>query len=174
MPGPKPTRRPYTDQQLRDAVHNSLSVRSVCLLITGNDGGSARRDVLWRIESLGVNTSHFLGQSHFKGRPTGLGVPLDTLLVRGTERRHVKQRLFTAALKEKKCESCDITDWQGQPAPLELDHINGDACDNRIENLRILCANCHAQTSTYKGKNKGKSTRRRSPTVEASGSKSER
>ena len=48
---------------------------------------------------------------------------------------------------------CGITEWNGQPTPTELDHINGVRTDNRLENLRILCPNCHAQTKTYRGKN---------------------
>lgn len=54
-----------------------------------------------------------------------------------------------------KCESCCLTSWQGNKIPLELDHINGQAIDNSISNLRLLCPNCHAQTPTFKAKNKG-------------------
>ena len=59
-------------------------------------------------------------------------------------------------MKEHKCESCGISEWLGKPLSLELDYINGDRYDNRLQNLRILCPNCHAQTDTYRGKNKGK------------------
>jgi Zn finger protein HypA/HybF involved in hydrogenase expression len=54
---------------------------------------------------------------------------------------------------EYKCSQCSISEWNGIDITLEIDHINGDNSDNRIENLRYLCPNCHSQTATYKGKN---------------------
>lgn len=54
------------------------------------------------------------------------------------------------------CQVCLNTEWQQLPIPLELDHLDGDPENNRKENLRLICPNCHAQTATYKGKNKGK------------------
>lgn len=55
-------------------------------------------------------------------------------------------------------ERCGISEWNGVPAPLQLDHVNGDRRDNRLENLRILCPNCHAQTDTWCGRNMGRHT----------------
>ena len=53
------------------------------------------------------------------------------------------------------CEVCGITEWRGQPAPLELDHCDGNPLNNQLDNVRLICPNCHAQTATYKGKNMG-------------------
>lgn len=54
-----------------------------------------------------------------------------------------------------KCMVCDLTEWMGQPIPLEVDHIDGNAGNNFPANLRNICPNCHAQTPTHKAKNKG-------------------
>ena len=62
------------------------------------------------------------------------------------------KKLFKDGLKEKKCECCGLTEWLGQEIPLELHHINGDHFDNHLENLKILCPNCHAFTANYSGK----------------------
>ena len=68
----------------------------------------------------------------------------------------LKKRLIDAKLLEYRCSKCGITEWQGEPLTLQLDHINGNHTDNRIENLRLLCPNCHSQTHTYAGKSASK------------------
>lgn len=62
-------------------------------------------------------------------------------------------RLISEGVKEHKCENCGIETWMENPISLELDHIDGNRTNHRLENLRILCPNCHSQTSTYRGKN---------------------
>ncbi len=69
---------------------------------------------------------------------------------------NLRKRLIAEGLKEARCEICKLDEWLGRPIPLQLDHINGDRTDNRLENLRLLCPNCHAQTDTYCGKNIGR------------------
>lgn len=66
----------------------------------------------------------------------------------------LRKRLIAEGFKEEKCEICSLSEWMGGKIPLDLDHINGISNDNRIENLRIICKNCHGQTPTYGGKNK--------------------
>jgi hypothetical protein len=82
-------------------------------------------------------------------------MPLEALLVVGrkTNRGHLKRRLLRAGLKENRCEQCGIAEWRGEPLSMQLHHINGDGTDNRLENLRLLCANCHSQTDTFGGRN---------------------
>lgn len=72
-------------------------------------------------------------------------------------RGHLKKRLYSEGLKEKKCELCGQDEiWNGGKMSLILDHINGIWNDNRIENLRIVCPNCNATLDTHCGKQKGK------------------
>ena len=62
---------------------------------------------------------------------------------------------------ESKCNNCGISEWLGVPISLELDHINGIGYDHRLENLRMLCPNCHSQTDTYCGRNTAKAKEKR-------------
>jgi hypothetical protein len=68
----------------------------------------------------------------------------------------LKQRLYKANLKKNQCEICGISEWNNLPIECHLDHIDGCNTNNTIENLRLLCPNCHSLTPTYCGKNKGK------------------
>jgi Zn finger protein HypA/HybF involved in hydrogenase expression len=75
--------------------------------------------------------------------------------------RNLKKKILQYELIEYKCSGCDLEDeWNGKPLNLQIDHINGISNDNRIENLRFLCPNCHSQTETYAGKNKTKKLRK--------------
>ena len=66
----------------------------------------------------------------------------------------VKNRIILNQLLDYRCSCCGIDEWQGRTIVLDLDHVNGNNRDNRLENLRFLCPNCHSQTDTYKGRNK--------------------
>lgn len=69
--------------------------------------------------------------------------------------RDIIKRVMLSLGVEHKCQICGITEWQGKPLPMILDHINGRADNNMPDNLRLICSNCDSQTDHYKGKNKG-------------------
>lgn len=81
-------------------------------------------------------------------------IPIEALLVAGPHRQrgHIKARLLREGLKANRCEICGLDEWRGRPLSLELHHVNGDGNDNRLENLRLLCGNCHSQTDNWGGR----------------------
>lgn len=79
----------------------------------------------------------------------------DILVENSSYQSHkLKNRLIKEGLKEHKCENCNNTEWLGQPIPIELHHIDGDDSNNLLENLQLLCPNCHSLTETFRAKNK--------------------
>lgn len=97
------------------------------------------------------------GKGTFKPKSDGVGkLPLNEIL-NGLHPQYqtfkLKQRLFAEGLKENRCEHCGIFEWNGKHIACELDHIDGDRTNHKLENLRILCPNCHSQTDTFRAKN---------------------
>jgi DNA-binding CsgD family transcriptional regulator len=81
--------------------------------------------------------------------------PLSELLVADTYRGryNLELRLLREGVKENRCERCGVAEWRGKPLTLALHHVNGKRNDNRLENLQLLCPNCHSQTNNYAGRN---------------------
>lgn len=79
-------------------------------------------------------------------------MPIERLLAAPRSRTHLKKRLFAEGLKENRCEECGLTEWLGRPLSMALHHVNGDGRDNRLENLQLLCPNCHSQTENFSGR----------------------
>lgn len=147
----------YTIKELKIAVTNSLSIAS-CLRKLGlaPKGGNYKTFKKLTAKHC-IDTSHFTGQAHMKGKQHNHKItPLENILKKDIHynSHKLRQRLIKDGIKEYKCEICLTEQWQEKPVPLELDHINGDHFDNRLENLRIICPNCHAQTSHYRGRAK--------------------
>ena len=156
-----PRRHTYTDEDLRDAVRNSYSIAQVLRHLGLIEAGGNYATVKRKIRDLAIDTSHFLGQSIWRGKPSvRLGrfrMSLNQLLVEDsscTSTWRLKLRLLREGVKDNACEFCGLEQWMGKPIPLELHHINGDRTDCRIDNIQLLCPNCHALTSNYRGKNK--------------------
>lgn len=152
-------KKSWTEKQLREAVSCSTSVRQVLSKLGLREAGGNYDQINKYIEYYQLDNSHFKGQGWSKGM-VGIGKPrltLKQILIKNSyfQSYKLKKRLFKAGLKQKRCEICM---WSEESLdgriPLELDHINGDSKDNRIENLRILCPNCHSLQPTHRGRNK--------------------
>jgi hypothetical protein len=152
-------RHKYTREDLEQAVQQSKSIANVCRILGIRPVGGNYKTIKDKMKRWEIDHSHFTGQGWnvgLKFRPKKKR-PLSEILVKDSDfltTYHLKNRLFEDGIKEKRCEKCKLTEWMGEPIPLELEHINGDNTDHRIENLKILCPNCHAQTPTHRGKNK--------------------
>jgi len=80
-------------------------------------------------------------------------LPVPVLLATTKSRAAVRRRLLSEGLLQNICETCGLREWLGKPLTMHIDHINGQRDDHRLENLRMLCPNCHSQTPTYGGRN---------------------
>ena len=87
-------------------------------------------------------------------RARSRAIPADQLLITGriTNRGTIKRCLIRAGLKENRCEECGLAEWRDRPLSFALHHINGNGRDNRLENLALLCPNCHSQTQNFAGR----------------------
>ncbi|MBK5306008.1 MAG: HNH endonuclease [Frankiaceae bacterium] len=110
------------------------------------------------IEAAGIETQHLIPRGWSRGLTLPPRTALQDLLRRGSlvQTNYLRQRLLREGVFDHRCDCCGLSEWNGQPIPLELDHIDGDRTNNEIENLRLLCPNCHAQTATYRGRNVGR------------------
>jgi hypothetical protein len=150
-------RRRYSEQEFKNAVSSSRSIREILRKIDLQPTGGNYKSIYSYASELNVDLSHLLGQgwSAGEGNPFAPKKDLNEILVknRPTNSNNLRKRLLKEKIFEHKCSMCMLSTWLDNEIPLELDHINGINDDNRIENLRVLCPNCHALTPTYRGKN---------------------
>jgi len=143
----------HTERRLRELVRKSSSMVEVVRHLGISPVGGNQTHIARRVAALGIDTSHFA-----QPRPQGPKRSLDDRLVLGTpeDGRLASARLKKYLIRAGESEECALcgtgTVWNGSPLRLEVDHTNGKWWDNRPENLRLLCPNCHATTDTFRGR----------------------
>lgn len=156
---------PYNEETLKELCASSHSYAEV-LRKSGRQIAGGNQEILKKqIAKYNIDVSHFTGQlwnkgktketdNRIKGKETH---SLDEIFCKNS---HITQKVMRDYVKRYKlvpykCQNCGCTgEWQNGTISLELDHIDGDNTNNELSNLRYLCPNCHALTSTYRGKNK--------------------
>lgn len=146
--------RKWTELQLIDAVKSAASLTGVVRLLGVAQSGQSQRRIFEYIEALGLDISHWIGTG---GNGTSR-IPIEQILVKDSTYLGHNQRIRKLLVDQGKwideCVGCGVPPlWQGKILVLTVDHINGISNDHRVENLRLLCPNCHSQTDTFGAKN---------------------
>ncbi len=141
----------YTFESLQAAVSESYSVQEVARRLLGkNVGGNQHQHIKKMIQKFGIDTQHFLGSAHNLGQVSHKRKnPNEIFIIGQRQKSHLLKRALIESGINYCCSICQLRDWNNQPIRLEIDHIDGNASDNSLSNLRFLCPNCHSQTETY-------------------------
>lgn len=140
----------WNEDKLRDAVATSLSfsetLRCMGIPLSGNNASTLKR----KIELYSLDISHFT----FSPRKTSKRKSLDEYLTSDSsiDGYELKNRLLKAGYKSNICEVCGTSDWNGKPLSMQIHHKDGNNKNNCLDNLMMICPNCHSQTENYRGK----------------------
>lgn len=146
-----------TDEEFIDLVKSSLNTSEVLFKLgyttKGNSWGYSQ--VKQRMVDLNLSGKDFRGKAVSASINDSKKITKDKLFCKGSKhaRNILRKTIIAENLIPYKCAICGAVEWQGKTLSLELDHINGENNDNRLENLRFLCPNCHSQTDTYGSRN---------------------
>lgn len=145
-------KRILEEEKLIHIINESISIGEVISKLGFNKSGSTYKLINDFIAEKKIDIRHFLGQTWSNGKILLHGRQIEDYLSNeikiGSNR--LKKYLLELNIKEYKCESCGLCKWMDRNIPLELHHIDGNKENNNLNNLQILCPNCHAFTHNYR------------------------
>lgn len=153
----------YTKELLETLINSSTSLAEILRKLGKRPVGGNYKTLNTCIKKYNLETNHLTGRAWNCGKtiPKKPVYSIKEILVEDSPFRtphKLKIRLIKEGYKEHRCEMCNLEEWNKKPISLELHHKNGINTDNRLENILIICPNCHSQTSTYRGKNQRRSS----------------
>lgn len=147
----------FSYETLSKICAESFSYRECLLKIGCSAAAGGHYDTIKkRIIEYNIDISHFTYKAWNRGKKTGPKKPLDDYLSNKfpIQTYKLKNRLLKEGVFEHYCMCCHLKEWMDNPISLELHHIDGNNKNNSLNNLQLLCPNCHALTDNYRGKNK--------------------
>jgi hypothetical protein len=147
--------RKYTLEQLKEAISTSSSLRQTLEKLGVAAAGGNYQTMSKAIKHFNIDISHFTGQLWNKGKTIGPKRDIQDYLSNNQTitTYKLKNRLIKEGIFKHKCDCCNKTKWMSKPIALELHHKDGNNKNNSLDNLELLCPNCHAFTDNYRGKN---------------------
>lgn len=135
-------------EMIQDAIKTSISYREVAQKLGyATDSGSVQTSLRTMVKELNLDTSHFKGQAWKQQKYDYESFSVDSKKKNGSSTLNP-----LIVLRGRKCECCGLEEWLGQPITLEIHHENGDRTNNTLENLKLLCPNCHSYTPNWRSK----------------------
>lgn len=147
----------YSKYLLENNIKDCYSFSELCRKLGLKPEGSNLKTLKRKLNEYEIDYSHFTGQKWQinTNNPVYRNKYLPNLCEHSSlSSSNVKNLLYRLNLKQNKCEYCGVSEWNGKPLICELHHINGEPSDNRIENLQILCPNCHSQTENFRNRSR--------------------
>jgi len=147
----------YNDDAIIEAIKTSKTRREVMTKIGMSSAHSSYRNLNRRIAALGLDISHFSQKDRsWGGQNRKSPEERLVLLPEGSCRTAARllRKALTAIGRPYECQKCGLTEWLGESITLQVDHEDGDGLNNRPNNLRYLCPNCHSQTNNFGFKNR--------------------